>query len=430
MSRLFRAFEILDSSVVAALAALAACALGAELRGQCQYEISAVIQGPECGIFGFPPIVGTALSDNGEVVGWYTACTIGTDEAFYWSAETGFVTLDRPPGVFAAMASDISNEGTIVGTYQRIDIGNRGFVYKDGAWAELLPNEGGIYSWANAVSKDGSTVIGARTGGLGGGPMAPYQAHSYNVGTATFTDLGVMNGPSSGAADILTDDSEQTIVGFTGTDFVSLDARAFIHEMGQTTVLGPIPAGFSSYGTDLNIHGTLLGGGRTRNEDGATVHRAFTYADGEMTVLPLLPGHDDSRPGDVDDAGRAIGQSRSFSDLNNWRAWLWENGSIYDLNSRLESDLDVVLEGASSINVMGQILCNAKLDGVDVAIVLTPLIGQGGDLNHDCVVGSQDLMLMLEQWSQVESPADLNNDGIVGPGDLATLLSQWGPVES
>ena len=122
MSRTIRVFTPGSSAPVAArgaapiaglVAALAAAAVSPAVRGQCNYEITAIIQGPECGIFGFPPTFGTALSDNGEVVGWYTACTIGTDEAFYWSEATGFVTLDRPPGVYAAMASDLSNEQTM-----------------------------------------------------------------------------------------------------------------------------------------------------------------------------------------------------------------------------------------------------------------------------------------------------------------------------
>ncbi|MCI0348158.1 MAG: hypothetical protein L0Z53_01925, partial [Acidobacteriales bacterium] len=41
----------------------------------CGYEVTAVIQGPECGIFGFPPIAATGLSPNGRwVVGFYYSC--------------------------------------------------------------------------------------------------------------------------------------------------------------------------------------------------------------------------------------------------------------------------------------------------------------------------------------------------------------------
>ena len=429
MSRPIRVFTPGSSAPCAALlAALAAVAVSPAVRGQCQYEITAVIQGPECGIFGFPPIVGTALSDSGEVVGWYTACTIGTDEAFYWSAETGFVTLDRPPGVYAAKADELSEERTIVGTYSVTDIGLRGFIHhlNSGEWTEIEPLEGGAWTWAHAISPDGATVVGARTGGLGGGLTAPYQAYYYDVASSTYTDLGVMSGPSSKGYDIALSDTQVTVVGFTGTDFVSLNARAFVHSTGQTTVLAPIPGGLSSYGRDVNTAGTMLGGGRIEVKDGLILHRAFTYAKGAMELLPLLPGHNDSRPGDIDEFERTVGLSRAFSQPNDWRACLWQDGTVHDLNDLTKTDLPMILEGANSINSTGQILCNGELNGESVVVILTPHSLATADLNDDCNVGAPDLMLLLEQWGGVDKTADLNGDGKVGPADLAMLLSQWG----
>ena len=64
----------------------------------CAYEVTAVIQGPWCPIFGFPPTTGRGITEDGAVVGHYTSCLIGPGEAFYWSESTGFVTLERPAG--------------------------------------------------------------------------------------------------------------------------------------------------------------------------------------------------------------------------------------------------------------------------------------------------------------------------------------------
>ena len=49
-----------------------------------------------------------------------------------------------------------------------------------------------------------------------------------------------------------------------------------------------------------------------------------------------------------------------------------------------------------------------------------------GDLDSDWVVGGKDLAILLEAWSETDSPADLNQDGIVDPFDLAILLGTWG----
>jgi hypothetical protein len=170
----------------------------------------------------------------------------------------------------------------------------------------------------------------------------------------------------------------------------------------------------------------MLGGGRTEVKGGLILHRAFVYAKGEMQLLPLLAGHNDSRPGDIDEFQQAVGFSRAFSQPNDWRACLWQNNAVYDLNALLTTDLRLTLEGARSINSSGQILCNGELDGEFVVVVLSPVASATADLNHDCNVGPLDLMLLLEEWGEGDSSADFNGDGNVGPADLALLLSLWG----
>lgn len=51
-----------------------------------------------------------------------------------------------------------------------------------------------------------------------------------------------------------------------------------------------------------------------------------------------------------------------------------------------------------------------------------------GDLNHDGIVGSADLLLIMNEWGTMNaSSADLDGDGVVGSSDLAELLAAWGP---
>jgi len=53
-----------------------------------------------------------------------------------------------------------------------------------------------------------------------------------------------------------------------------------------------------------------------------------------------------------------------------------------------------------------------------------------GDLNGDGFVDGADLLILLSEWGDCESPddchADLNNDGTVDGADLLILLSNWG----
>ena len=425
MSRRFRAFRMPDSSeLLAVLAGLAACALGAELRGQCQYEITATIQGPECGIFGFPPTFGTALSDSGEVVGWYTACTIGTDEAFYWSAETGFVTLDRPPGVYAARAGGLAYDGTIVGTYSVTDIGLRAFRYEDGEWLELPPvNPQSGWSQGISIRPDGMIVVGDRS--ITDDP-SPYNACIWDA-KGEAIDLGIMQGPFSRAMDVT---QSGIIVGWTGNHTQSV-SDGFVLVENKLAFLGPVPGGTTSTPNGVTESGVVYGSGRVPVEGSPNgVTRAFIWNAGDFQMLGTLQGFLRSAAGDgTDDPIRVVGASTTFEgNPNVSRGFLWQDGVMTDLNALIPAESGQLITSASAIRSDGVILASAKnLDGDIVAIVLTPKPSPSGDFNADCTVDARDLTALLESWGACElCAADLNDDGAVGPTDLAMLLANWG----
>ena len=51
------------------------------------------------------------------------------------------------------------------------------------------------------------------------------------------------------------------------------------------------------------------------------------------------------------------------------------------------------------------------------------------DLNGDADVNVSDLLIVIDQWGQSNSPADLNFDGIVDVADLLIVVGNWGPCE-
>ena len=57
------------------------------------------------------------------------------------------------------------------------------------------------------------------------------------------------------------------------------------------------------------------------------------------------------------------------------------------------------------------------------------MIDCNGDLNNDEVVNVNDLLVIIDQWGQTESPADINEDGIVDISDLLMVVGDWGPCE-
>ena len=64
------------------------------------------------------------------------------------------------------------------------------------------------------------------------------------------------------------------------------------------------------------------------------------------------------------------------------------------------------------------------------AINLGELTGCFADLNHDGVVDSADLPILLGAWGvNPGHPADFTGDGVVDSADLPILLGAWGPCD-
>lgn len=54
-----------------------------------------------------------------------------------------------------------------------------------------------------------------------------------------------------------------------------------------------------------------------------------------------------------------------------------------------------------------------------------PLLILAADFSLDGAVGSDDLIIMLDQWGR-PGPTDLNGDGVVNSPDMSLLMSVWG----
>ena len=51
------------------------------------------------------------------------------------------------------------------------------------------------------------------------------------------------------------------------------------------------------------------------------------------------------------------------------------------------------------------------------------------DMTGDYQVNVSDVLFMLGEWGQTDSPADINQDGVVDVNDLLILIAAWGPCE-
>jgi hypothetical protein len=132
----------LQMALAITLAAIAAFCCGQPASAQCQYEVTAVIQ-HICPDFGDgSPTFGQGMNSHGDVVGYYWPCVVGNERAFFWSEDTGFVTLPTPPGVVLAWAYDINDNRIIVGQHSIPGVGRMGFVYD-------MNKNNGVYQYLN-----------------------------------------------------------------------------------------------------------------------------------------------------------------------------------------------------------------------------------------------------------------------------------------
>ena len=396
----------------------------AHAQPACGYEVT-IIQTPvDCG-FGFDNTTGFGLNEHGAVVGYYGCSDWEHREAFVWTVEEGFITLERPQGVRSAIAVGVNDPGVICGTLIVSGLGDRGFVYDNGEWTilhPLIPDAG--WSGAAAVNNAG-VVVGYRSLTE---DLNPRNAYIWSADKG-FTDLGVMTGPSSFADSI---SETGIVVGWAGVPS-EIIADAFIWQDEKLTLLGPVPGGFTSRPTAVTNEGVVLGRGLIDLKGfpiGAP--RAFLWVDGVFEMLGVLPNHAWSTASDIQVARSVVvGASWNVDDNPSIaHGFIWRDGIMTNLNDLVSPDLEIVIRSAQAIVETGQILANGNAKHRPVAFLLTPRAAPLGDLNGDCQVGVTDLLMLLSNWGSCENcaacPADLDNNCVVGVSDLLTLLGNWG----
>lgn len=389
--------------------------------GQCRYELT-TIPGPYCAPFGPSLTRASAINEVGEIVGNTRLCDVGPSQAFFWSAEAGYVVLF--PGVTESAANDLTNAGQIVGYFSPWSDGLVSVAYLyDGQQAETLGTlPGGNWSKAIAVNEM-NCVVGA-WGNTSGQPT-PYGAFVWQDGT--MVDLGSDLGtPRSLARDI--NDSGQ-VTGWMGTTLAST-GTGFIWQDGVVTELPPLPGGIQSIGDAINSCGHVAGTSRRVTETGESEVCPVLWRDGETIALGLLPGFTHCAATSINDDDQVIGSCWALGSLQ--RQFIWQAGVMTQLNDLLPSEANAITRTASDINNAGQI-AGSVLDatlGVFVGAMLTPEVGPLGDLDRDCAVGIRDFLALLAGWglcpAAQECHADFNGDGVVNGLDLTIMLGNWG----
>jgi probable HAF family extracellular repeat protein len=172
-------------------------------------------------------------------------------------------------------------------------------------------------------------------------PCFTHPGHAFLWSNGKLTDLGTLGGlDSSGSA--INDLGE--VVGTSGT---SIGSSAFTDQSGTMTAIN------TGNPAAVNDSGEIAGGGPfpVVNEPGDVFEQAFTYQNGQTTVLGLLPGEGGvfTAASAINSSGEVVGSGdNSASDE---RAWKDQNGTMTDIGT-----LGGPQASASAINKSGQIV--------------------------------------------------------------------------
>lgn len=294
-----------------------------------------------------------AFNAAGQVVGG-ALTTSGDMHAFLYD---GGSLLDLGTlGGTTSVATGINPAGQVVG--MATDAGESGTAFLEIGGAMIsLGTLGGPASYANAISAGGE-IVGFADLPPDASGLSAYHAFLFSHGG--MMDLGTLGGFDSNATAI---SASGDVVGSAQTPTGTF--HGFLYSGGVMTDLGTLSGvgGLDSYATGMNDMGEVVG---YANTSMGTPH-AFLWSRGVMNDIGA-----DYQPTAIDAEGDVVGSGViDASGTQHAMVYHHLNGTWMDLNNYLPSGSNWVLQSATAVNDLGQVVGMGLYNGVQHAYLMT-----------------------------------------------------------
>jgi probable HAF family extracellular repeat protein len=248
-----------------------------------------------------------------------------------------------------------------------------GFLWVGGV-KTAMPTLGGNNGSAFGVNNRGQVVGIAETDIVDANCLAPQvldaKAVIWNPSLDQIKELPAFAGDSVSAA-IGINDYGQAVgaSGICAPVSPALAVHALLWQNGTAIDLGNLGGSTSNVAYAINNEGQVVG---VSDLPGDMTAHAFSWQDGKITDLGTLPGDVFSAAFSINNKGQIVGES---CDVNfNCRAFLWQNGTMADLNTFTLADSSLYLLSANDVNDLSEIVGQAfdQISGSAPAFLAAP----------------------------------------------------------
>jgi probable HAF family extracellular repeat protein len=306
-----------------------------------------------------------------------------------------------------------------------------GFVWEDGVMSPLPPLPGGVDSYAAGINNHGQVAGWAENGvhdpTCNNAPpvsqFLQFEAVVWGPELGQLTQLSPLSPDPDSAATAINDRGQ--VVGISGLCANAVGGTSAQHAVlwepdGKPINLGNFDGGVAwNTPTAINNRGQVVGFGNQARTQGGAFNPVAFFWDKEHGIRSIAPIGDDTNSWawGINNHGVVVGQSFGGADDPFGRAFVYEHGSITDLNALIQSNFSLHLELANDINDEGEIVGFARDTNTDATVAFLAVPAYGPDSQARAArPADSSLPNMVVPESPCPQPGTFGRFGLEGTG--------------